>query len=281
MRYEDGDETASAAHRGDLRPRAPLRPPGRTSAAPGRSAGPGTSSRPPAPVVPALLGLAAAAGSDHLNVVRRPTVDLLVIGDELDRRRDRLAGADARRARPDAPALAGRAARAGARPAPAGPCRAAGRLEESPPTSWSLPGRPRRVRTTTCTRCSPSSAPRCWPTGSTSGPGTRCCWPASPTAGAGRTARQPAGRGVRGGDPGRSGAARPGRVPARDAADDGARHGRARSPARVRLAPVRQGRPLRYIGPAMLRGLARRRRWSRCRPAARRPARPSRCSRPA
>ncbi len=34
-------------------------------------------------VVPALLGLAAAAGADTLAVVRRPTVDLLVIGDEL------------------------------------------------------------------------------------------------------------------------------------------------------------------------------------------------------
>jgi molybdopterin molybdotransferase len=34
-------------------------------------------------VVPALLGLAAASGADTLDVVRRPTVDLLVIGDEL------------------------------------------------------------------------------------------------------------------------------------------------------------------------------------------------------
>ncbi len=34
-------------------------------------------------VVPALVGLAAAAGTDTLRVTRRPTVDLLVIGDEL------------------------------------------------------------------------------------------------------------------------------------------------------------------------------------------------------
>ena len=34
-------------------------------------------------VVPALVGLAAASGADRLHVVRRPTVDLFVTGDEL------------------------------------------------------------------------------------------------------------------------------------------------------------------------------------------------------
>ena len=36
-------------------------------------------------VVPALVGLAASAGADRLTVVRRPTVDLFVTGDELTR----------------------------------------------------------------------------------------------------------------------------------------------------------------------------------------------------
>ncbi|MEU7045559.1 molybdopterin molybdotransferase MoeA [Streptomyces varsoviensis] len=87
LRREHGETGEHAEHAATLSDRSPG--PGRT--APGRDIRPrGQECRAGEPllpagttVTPAVLGLAAAAGYDRLPVRRRPTVELLVLGDEL------------------------------------------------------------------------------------------------------------------------------------------------------------------------------------------------------
>lgn len=79
LRSEYGELTGSRlrATGPPPQPGTDIRPRGQECRSGDRLLGPGT------PVTPALLGLAAAAGYDELPVVRRPRAEVLVLGDEL------------------------------------------------------------------------------------------------------------------------------------------------------------------------------------------------------
>ena len=77
LRRESGQVTAGVLHDPELSPGQDVRPRGSECRAGEVVAAQGLLVR------PAALGLAAAAGADTLRVIRRPTVDVFVLGDEL------------------------------------------------------------------------------------------------------------------------------------------------------------------------------------------------------